>query len=409
MLTETVAVLQRDMHEMKVNYKEQSDELTNTVNNLIKEKEGAQTRAKKHQMDMKNFKTQLTKCEKANEVNNENLKQLENNILLEREKIRKQTDVLETNVNNNKEDILDLENTTKKLSVNIEKKMSTLKSDITQTKEKISDCLNISKRFDDEQLNGVASLKNSLKVTTQKIKQCDSDFKEINDTIEQLKSSTSSLQKQQNELKKIVRDQTETTRITKRNETSTRKDTSNGTVSTQTTIPLTNRFNVLDTNETDGTENSRANSRSSNVTRNEKSMNGSETEKPRIEEANRIPVHCPSSACHNYRNDNSDVKPREQFVGFKQVNRRKIRRFYIHGINKASSSEEIMRDFLERNRVQVTFLRYFEKDWKKTASAQLNVIDEGECVVENKSFGPEGIYVRSWLPRDAFLNEHGRG
>lgn len=115
-------------------------------------------------------------------------------------------------------------------------------------------------------------------------------------------------------------------------------------------------------------------------------------------EAGPIPVHCPSSVCN--------PQPGE-FCGFKTASRRKVQRFYVHGINKATSSEALMRQYLQRNNVKVTFLRYFDRYFKRTASAQLNVIDDGNCVVGNQSFWPEGIYVRPWLPREVFLTENG--
>lgn len=65
-----------------------------------------------------------------------------------------------------------------------------------------------------------------------------------------------------------------------------------------------------------------------------------------------------------------------------------------------------MRDFLDREEVKFTYLRYFENGWKRTASAQLNVSSEYEQIVGDESFWPEGINVRPWLPRQVFWSEH---
>ena len=121
-----------------------------------------------------------------------------------------------------------------------------------------------------------------------------------------------------------------------------------------------------------------------------------------------IPVICSNqrSTVQTSKFESNGSVQHGKFVGFTQRKKRKIKRLYVHGINKKLSSERDMRDFLERNNVKFTYLRYFEREWKRTASAQLNVVDSPDCQADDPYFWPEGIYVRPWLPREIFISEH---
>ncbi|XP_069137902.1 putative leucine-rich repeat-containing protein DDB_G0290503 [Argopecten irradians] len=408
-LTETVTIIQREILSMKSAYTEQIDELKNTMNKIMKEKESAQTRAKKFQAEIKTLKHQLENCVKENETVKQKLEEVETETHQKIEKLIKENNKLEINVNNNKEDINEQSSAIQKLSVNTEKKLNVVKSGISETKEKISDCLNVAQRYDNEQQNGVASLKYQIRLTNQKMKQRETEYKDLDEEMEKLKSSTSTLQKQQTDLKKMI---LKNYRDVKR--TSTTQEKSNETVSTKPTLNLSNRFQVLhNTNndetesETEETTNKRTNEEPKPIQAHYSSClqghsqgksTASKTKVIPDEKPKPIQVHCPSSVCNMQYGE---------FCGFKPVTRRKVQRFYVHGINKVTSSEKLMRQYLERKNVKVTCLRYFERDYKRTASAQLNVIDDGDCLVGNRSFWPDGIYVRPWLPREVFLTENG--
>ncbi|XP_069136755.1 uncharacterized protein [Argopecten irradians] len=197
-LTETVTIIQREILSMKSAYTEQIDELKNTMNKIMKEKESAQTRAKKFQAEIKTLKHQLENCVKENETVKQKLEEVETETHQKIEKLIKENNKLEINVNNNKEDINEQSSAIQKLSVNTEKKLNVVKSGISETKEKISDCLNVAQRYDNEQQNGVASLKYQIRLTNQKMKQRETEYKDLDEEMEKLKSSTSTLQKQQN-------------------------------------------------------------------------------------------------------------------------------------------------------------------------------------------------------------------
>lgn len=68
-----------------------------------------------------------------------------------------------------------------------------------------------------------------------------------------------------------------------------------------------------------------------------------------------------------------------------------------------------MRDYLKRANVHITFLRYFENERKRTASAQMNVDADDEHIIKDTFFWPEGIMMRPWVSREVFYSEHRRG
>ncbi|CAG2229638.1 unnamed protein product [Mytilus edulis] len=61
----------------------------------------------------------------------------------------------------------------------------------------------------------------------------------------------------------------------------------------------------------------------------------------------------------------------------------------------------------ETNRnIKVTFLRYFDKQYKRSAYAHLNVAAEDKALIKNPEFWPKGIFVKPWLPWEQFAAEH---
>ena len=63
-----------------------------------------------------------------------------------------------------------------------------------------------------------------------------------------------------------------------------------------------------------------------------------------------------------------------------------------------------MIDFLNEKQIRYTHLRFFNKENKRWASAQLNAIADFEDIVTSDKFWPEGVFFKSWLPWEAFLN-----
>lgn len=115
-----------------------------------------------------------------------------------------------------------------------------------------------------------------------------------------------------------------------------------------------------------------------------------------IEHNEKITVHFPKSVCNPI--------PNSHFGGFVSQERRKVVRFYVGGINKDVSSEDGMRSFLNENGICFTFLRYFDKSMRKTASAQLNIDARDEHIVRDPTFWPYGVFIRDWMPWTVFRN-----
>ncbi|VDI12536.1 Hypothetical predicted protein [Mytilus galloprovincialis] len=105
----------------------------------------------------------------------------------------------------------------------------------------------------------------------------------------------------------------------------------------------------------------------------------------------KIPVHFPSSVCSTFKG---------------VVHKKKVSRFYVGGIDKRNGSEKLMRKYLEDRNVKVTFIRYFDRPNKRTASAQLNVISDDEPYICDPYFWPSGIFTKPWLSWQQFVSEH---
>ncbi|CAG2191478.1 unnamed protein product [Mytilus edulis] len=105
----------------------------------------------------------------------------------------------------------------------------------------------------------------------------------------------------------------------------------------------------------------------------------------------KIPVHFPSSVCSTFKG---------------VVHKKKVSRFYVGGIDKRNGSEKLMRKYLEDRKVKVTFIRYFDRPNKRTASAQLNIISDDEPYICAPHFWPSGIFTKPWLSWQQFVSEH---
>ncbi|CAC5365399.1 unnamed protein product [Mytilus coruscus] len=103
-------------------------------------------------------------------------------------------------------------------------------------------------------------------------------------------------------------------------------------------------------------------------------------------------------------NNQSVTELRKLCLTFKGVvQKKKVSRFYVGGIDKRNGSEKLMRKY--RN-VKVTLIRYFDRPNKRTASAQLNIISDDEPYICDPHFWPSGISTKPWLSWQQFVNEH---
>lgn len=108
------------------------------------------------------------------------------------------------------------------------------------------------------------------------------------------------------------------------------------------------------------------------------------------ENERRIHVHFPTSQCNATR----------PLHNFNREPNNRVYRLYVWNINKYTSAEIDMRKFLIDRNIHVTFLRYFDRNQKRTASSQVNIKSEKVEMLLEPNFWPSGIKVREWLPRE---------
>ncbi|PJE78124.1 hypothetical protein CI610_02946 [invertebrate metagenome] len=320
----------------------------------------------------------------------------------------------------------------------------------------MSEFLTIANRVDNSQLNGVSSCKNSVKLVTQKMKTLEDEIQRLDDMIHETNNRSQNIQQQITKLAKGQegKQKGKPSSNTEGKANDNNRSSTNGACNT-ISIGTSNYFSMLSCDDQESPIESVSNVDApttrhetiqqpvSRVTESRKLSNFAHpardsltnsgsvcsstlaqparqprqnstsvptdaSHKPGSGNPNanlrQIKVHCPSSVCHP--TPISTQKLSDRFVGFTPVKQKRIKRYYIHGINKYTASESAMRDFLGDNGVKITFLRYFEKGYKKTASAQLNVLDSDSAILENPDFWPPGIYARPWMPRQVFWNEH---
>lgn len=435
-LKETIVILQRDMHELKTNQNVRMETLTGKLNDILKEKENAQNRAQKFKSEIKELKTKVLTLEKMyneNQVSLVNLEKSNKNLQQETNEqkdvingLKKTSENMEKNIGDNAKTVQILERKCKKTNDTLEKKLNQVKSDVAKVTEMSTDYVNLASRYDNEQLNGVASLKNTVKLTSDSIKSYESDIIKLQESVKSCSTCVVALKRQHDDLKKTMKKmqvssipKSQVTHVVPARLTEHATDTSEdgSRVQIQPTVSTTNRFAALDTNNTDESETSGYTTRADNSnpasipqrpptsTKPKEPSPDNDSSKPSYSDVvSTIGVHFPSSVCSTSTKSMAD-----KFTGYKRPSKNKVSRFYIHGINKATSSENAMRDYLHHAGVRFTFLRYFDNNWKRTAAAQLNVISDDEHVVSHVSFWPDGIMVRPWLPREAFWNEHRHG
>ena len=81
---------------------------------------------------------------------------------------------------------------------------------------------------------------------------------------------------------------------------------------------------------------------------------------------------------------------------FQGYHRNRVDRFFVSGISKASSENDMRAYLQERN------IRFFDNPNSTRNSAQLNVSLQESDIIHNRSFWPTGIKVRKWISRSKF-------
>ena len=63
-----------------------------------------------------------------------------------------------------------------------------------------------------------------------------------------------------------------------------------------------------------------------------------------------------------------------------------------------------MSAFLFQKEVIPTYLRFFNKEGRRSASAQMNLRFQYEEIITRDEFWQAGIFIKPWLPWEAFIN-----
>ncbi|XP_069139230.1 rho-associated protein kinase 1-like [Argopecten irradians] len=382
-MKETIATIQRELHEVRNEHGKAVNDLEQKIEKLYKEKETALKRREKTRTEMDELVKLVDKLKSEHQKEIDTLQELSNKSRTELKDTRSMCHDLQKKIEN------------------LNKQLTSVKNDVKQTRESASDFRNIASRYDDKQACGITSAKKALKVVTERvtnhIKSYESEMDETHDSIKACVSSVTFLKKQLDKLKKLERSAVD-----------------NGKTPPMDPMKTCNRFGVLDNgmppdihetletlseipfhaaqqsrtitepyrpkSHTRIVVNNDTNSprktveiQNANIARSKSDINGSTGTKPHeirqssdvVSDVGTIPVHFPSSMCQTMsersktlvsesqtsRHSGADLA--DKFVGYRS-SKRKVSRFYIHGMNRKVASESAMRDFLDKAGVRVT-------------------------------------------------------
>ena len=272
-----------------------------------------------------------------------------------------------TKLSDEHKDVTRLETAHNKLS----KDVSNIKVNMNEFSEMANDCAIIAKRYDDEKLNGIASVRSGMKCINDEIKR-------IDDAIVSNTTKFTSAMKSVNTLStQITSIQTQLSNVTK----SYAHVVKNGEPNKTDTEP------IINANQTASLPSTESRTQILNV---DQTINPNTSENER-----RIHVHFPTSQCNATRS----------LHNFNRAPNKRVCRWYVWNISKYTSTETDMRKFLIDRNIHVTFLRYFDRNQKRTASAQVNIKSDKVEMLLQPNFWPSGIKVREWLPRESFIRE----
>ena len=340
-----------------------------------------------------------------------------------------------------------------------------LHKEFTCFKSKVDNgCLNISRLYD-EKCMGVSAIKSKVQITNTKVKDIEESLVELTALIKSVTTSTTDMRKSVTSLEKELTHSTKkrySEAIVSNNssETSITRTVNNDKMSTQSeygTSYVSNTFPVAGSDDNQGTTDVNSRQRREKQqpasSPNPIALTGSEAatkcdmtsvihnmsrnvDPPPVSHHTRrdsSPEARPSRpenivACHTehdttvtkntrqvpsdgprLRDSNISVwAPSDQCGAtlstqsvFRGVSKHKVARYYVVGIDKRST-EAGLREFLTKNGVNLTFVRFFNRENRKTASAQINVILEHRDIVNVKSSGLMAFLLSSGFQSKSF-------
>lgn len=407
-LKDSLVRMERDLNSLKGDHKQEIDYLTKTVTILTKENKQLLDINTKNQDRFRNFQNQLTSIRNTSEESTRLLSEFKST---SDERLTKCSSNTE-NINNMKEYASNLE---KKIDDGL-KELLKVKGDVGKVKK---DVAIISKDFKELQITaksesvrinqlsdtrvlGVQSLKAKTDLLNDKLK-------EINDSISTTQENSASfsrsitdirkrLSKTEKDIGSLDKSRKSYADILKAESSISPEKCDNQLELQKSSHDTALAIHTMDadisfcngSNPPDISKKSHQHRESTHTEELPVSSN--------IESKRQIPVYFPRSTCHPTTSD--------CFNGFVKKGSRRVKRFYIGGIDKRST-EASMREFLSVKNICVTHLRYFNKHDRRTASAQLNIDAEDEHSIRDRSFWPPGVFMKNWLPWSVFLSEKG--
>lgn len=429
-LKETLVRIEREINTLKGDYTQEIEYLNKTVSVLVRENKQLVNANQKNNDRLRNFQNQISSLRE----NNENLAKTVNNMSVvthEAEMTCKSNKLaIEKSSGTFRNKLDEYENSIQQLTTDVNKiknDFKTVKLDVNELRSSVkSESCRIN-QLSDTRAQGVVSLKTKTNIMSDKLKEFDDELKKVNidccshaksisdlrkriinteKDVKVLDKSTKSyadILKSKSEQVKASAEALDNCNVIESDLSQSKEpiqrnsinEHSNSLVDSHTkhvrSSDVTNlsvlvkdihaQSNIVNPAPSTSIENKIKNT-NNNITGNEQNTN--------------IQVHFPTSMCNPTTVDN--------FRGFVKKTRHRVSRFYVGGIDKHNSCEESMREYLAARGVNVTHLRYFDKQNRRTASAQLNIDAQCETLIRDPSFWPEGIFLKEWLPWSVFLS-----
>lgn len=392
----TLVKIESSIVEMKINFQKEKLDMTNRLDEMTKSNDKLIGVINKQKERMHNFQTQISVIRSSNEKCQSRVLELEKQLAESREK--------ENTLSNNISEMNKILEGSKSDFSNLSKSVIENTESITKTKSKLdstasltisnqkqlkTESLRIS-QISDAKASGVSSIRAKVQLLNEQMKDMSSSLDTVSPKVDSFCSSITDIRKRVNTIEK---------RVSQTNSDTKTYACVTSTVCTDAatqSIPPPNdgEENVIQVNRVVKPTLENVSEKAPTVT--DTQTHDQAQRKLPSEMSKRIPIHFPRSVCNN--------QPPE-FKGVVRKTKR-ISRFYVGGMDKLRSSEQAMRNHLAENNVRVTFLRYFSRPYKRTASAQLNINADDESIILSDYFWPEGMFLKPWLPWEQFAKEH---
>lgn len=391
-MCDRIIYLESTVLELKSSFTQTKTSLSTEIDVLRKENKRLSASLVKEQERQVNLQHQINIIRGKNDTLSSNMKLVEQKCSLLEKKI---LDVELTQSNLDKK-MSAMSNSNEKFRLSLHEKeteISTLKEKIDKTSTKCnettsrlnSEAMRVT-NITDTRASGICNLKSKLSILSDEFKEVELNLQSCDSKADSCIKSVTDLRKRINSIEKSI------TQSKKASEIKTYADVTSKLVDK----PSINGERLIINDKTNAKNKVASSSTDAMMTTQEAAANPERDSNDINSITHKIPVHFPSSACN------------PSSAAFKGVaaGKKKVSRFYIGNIDKRFASEEIIRQYLNERNITVTFVRYFDKPNKRTASAHVNVAYEDGIRVGNPDFWPDGIFTKPWLSWYKFIEEH---